>query len=243
MNASNRRLYWVYRAMLKRCGLINGASKRHIERYEMRGIKVCDEWANSWHAFRDWAWENGYGYGLQIDRINNDGPYSPENCRWVSGTRNMRNTSQTFPVVARRLIDGIEIRFDSEADAAEFLSIPKSSIRDCVNGKQTQTHGFEWSKDDRRAERTCRMEAFLLGEFFTDRKHVTDTELSDEEIDKVFLELRDDTVIRCSACHFSVLYGADVTYTQTDDGAWSADAVRSRINYCPHCGARVVSER
>ena len=87
------------------------------------------------------------------------------------------------------------------------------------------------------------MEAFLLGEFFTDRKHVTDTELSDEEIDKVFLELRDDTVIRCSACHFSVLYGADVTYTQTDDGAWSADAVRSRINYCPHCGARVVSER
>ena len=92
-------------------------------------------------------------------------------------------------------------------------------------------------------ERTCRMEAFLLGEFFTDRKHVTDTELSDEEIDKVFLELRDDTVIRCSACHFSVLYGADVTYTQTDDGAWSADAVRSRINYCPHCGARVVSER
>ena len=31
---------------------------------------------------------------------------------------------------------------------------PKSSIRDCVNGKQT--HGFEWSKDNRRAERTCR---------------------------------------------------------------------------------------
>lgn len=49
----------------------------------------------------------------------------------------------------------MEIRFESEADAAEFMSIPKSSIRDCVNGKQTQTHGFEWSKDNRRAERTC----------------------------------------------------------------------------------------
>ena len=142
---------------MKRCGLIDGASKRHIDRYEKRGITVCDEWAKSWHAFRDWAWENGYGDGLQIDRIDNDGSYSPDNCRWVSGTRNMRNTSQTFPVVARRLIDGMEIRFESEADAAEFMSIPKSSIRDCVNGKQTQTHGFEWSKDNRRAERTCRM--------------------------------------------------------------------------------------
>ena len=142
--------------MLKRCGLIDGASKRHIDRYEKRGITVCDEWAKSWHAFRDWAWENGYGDGLQIDRIDNDGSYSPDNCRWVSGTRNMRNTSQTFPVIARRLIDGMEIRFESEADAAEFMSIPKSSIRDCVNGKQTQTHGFEWSKDNRRAERTCR---------------------------------------------------------------------------------------
>ena len=143
--------------MLKRCGLIDGASKRHIDRYEKRGITVCDEWAKSWHVFRDWAWENGYGDGLQIDRIDNDGSYSPDNCRWVSGTRNMRNTSQTFPVIARRLIDGMEIRFESEADAAEFMSIPKSSIRDCVNGKQTQTHGFEWSKDNRRAERTCRI--------------------------------------------------------------------------------------
>lgn len=159
MDAKNRRLYWVYRAMLKRCGLINGASKRHIDRYEKRGITVCDEWAKSWHAFRDWAWENGYGDGLQIDRIDNDGSYSPDNCRWVSGTRNMRNTSQTFPVIARRLIDGMEIRFESEADAAEFMSIPKSSIRDCVNGKQTQTHGFEWSKDNRDAERTCRVES------------------------------------------------------------------------------------
>jgi len=157
MDAKNRRLYWVYRAMLKRCGLIDGASKRHIDRYEKRGITVCDEWAKSWHAFRDWAWENGYGDGLQIDRIDNDGSYSPDNCRWVSGIRNMRNTSQTFPVIARRLIDGMEIRFESEADAAEFMSIPKSSIRDCVNGKQTQTHGFEWSKDNRRAERTCRV--------------------------------------------------------------------------------------
>lgn len=98
------------------------------------------------------------------------------------------------------------------------------------------------AKWNRRAERTCRMEAFLLGEFFTGRKHVTDTELSDEEIDKFLFELRDDTVIRCSACHFSVLDRADVTYTQTDDGAWSVDAVRSQINYCPHCGAKVVEK-
>lgn len=212
MQANNRRLYWVYRAVLKRCGLIDGASKRHVNRYEKRGITVCDEWANSWHAFRDWAWANGYGDNLQIDRIDNDGPYSPDNCRWVSGTRNMRNTSQTFPVVAKRLIDGMEIRFDSEADAAEFFDIPKSSIRDCVNGRQTQTHGFEWAKDTRRAERTCRP------------------------------EVCDDGAgawgVYCSecGCRFAGPYGK----REVPEHMATRRDIMPR--YCAHCGARVVDD-
>lgn len=195
---------------MKRCGLIDGASKRHIDRYEKRGITVCDEWAKSWHAFRDWAWENGYGDGLQIDRIDNDGSYSPDNCRWVSGTRNMRNTSQTFPVIARRLIDGMEIRFESEADAAEFMSIPKSSIRDCVNGKQTQTHGFEWSKDNRRAERACRM---------------------------VGCGTRDTCIVNRELCNGDVM-SMEFGYRQCSEcGAYVFDC--PTVRYCPSCGARV----
>lgn len=96
---------------------------------------------------------------------------------------------------------------------------------------------------NRRAERTCRMEALLLREFATGRKHVTDTEKSDEELEMTLLELNDDTVIRCSNCHFLVSGGADVTYTQTDDGAWSVDLYNPRVSYCPHCGARVEVNR
>lgn len=147
----NERILNLWQTMKQRC---ENPNREKYAMYGGRGIRVCDEWHDS-HAFVEWALANGYEPGKQLDRTDNDGSYSPDNCRWVSGTRNMRNTSQTFPVIARRLIDGMEIRFESEADAAEFMSIPKSSIRDCVNGKQTQTHGFEWSKDNRRAERTC----------------------------------------------------------------------------------------
>lgn len=95
------------------------------------------------------------------------------------------------------------------------------------------------SSDDGKFHNVSVHRMFLLGEFFTGRKHVTDTELSDDELEKVLLELRDDTVIRCSACHVLVFDGTEVTYTHTDDGAWSVDAGMPLINFCPNCGARV----
>lgn len=78
---SETRLYAIWHAMKQRC--FNPNHKNYVD-YGGRGIKVCEEWKNDFQAFYDWAMANGYEESLSIDRINNDGNYEPQNCRWVT---------------------------------------------------------------------------------------------------------------------------------------------------------------
>lgn len=75
------RLYSIYRNMISRCYNPNTRTYRN---YGGRGIGVCEEWLKSFVTFKDWALSNGYKENLTIDRINVDGDYCSENCRWVT---------------------------------------------------------------------------------------------------------------------------------------------------------------
>lgn len=88
---SRTRLFRVWGGMLNRCSNPNNVG---WENYGGRGITVDTAWGDSYEAFRDWAVANGYTDELSIDRIDNDGNYGPDNCRWTTmevQSKNKRN--------------------------------------------------------------------------------------------------------------------------------------------------------
>lgn len=88
-------LYSKYCSMKERC---HNPHYKYYNRYGGRGVKICDEWEKSFESFAKWAYENGYdetktGYDQSLDRINLDGDYCPENCRWTNQKEQVRNRS------------------------------------------------------------------------------------------------------------------------------------------------------
>ena len=76
------------------------------ENYGARGITVCDEWKNNPNAFIFWGLCNGWKDGLQIDRIDNNKGYSPDNCRFVAIQENLKNKRHPSRHGERRQIVG-----------------------------------------------------------------------------------------------------------------------------------------
>jgi hypothetical protein len=67
---------------------------RSYKNYGGRGIKVCDEWHDDFQVFHDWAIAAGYKDGLTIDRVDNDGGYTPDNCQWITAAENARKARE-----------------------------------------------------------------------------------------------------------------------------------------------------
>ena len=85
---SSTRLHIIWRAMIRRC---YSPTASNYHNYGALGVRVCDEWLNSYDSFSAWALANGYNDTLSIDRINSGLLYSPQTCRWATDTIQARN--------------------------------------------------------------------------------------------------------------------------------------------------------
>lgn len=95
------RLYRIWMGMRKRCF---ASDKSRYQRYAGRGIGICQEWSQ-YSDFKAWALANGYTDDLCIDRIDNDGDYCADNCKWVTRAENNGHTSKTKMLT----VDGITL--------------------------------------------------------------------------------------------------------------------------------------
>lgn len=133
------RLYSCWHTMKDRCSRGNC---RDFKSYGGRGIKVCREWLN-YIPFKKWAIENGYNDTLTIDRIDNDGDYTPINCQWISKSENStksnlldprrsckcRKLSMSTAIEVRRLYKNTDITLLS---IAKQVGVSKATIHRIV---------------------------------------------------------------------------------------------------------------
>jgi hypothetical protein len=117
--SSNSRLYRVWSEMKRRC---YDPRRQGYENYGGRGIQMCPEWKAGFADFKDWAIAAGYRTGLTIDRIDVNGNYAPENCRWVTCKENVRNRR----ITRRVTVSGVEM---SLGEAAEKYGVPYNRLK------------------------------------------------------------------------------------------------------------------
>ena len=85
-------LYCIWSSMKRRC---ENPNMQNYKYYGARGVRVCDAW-HDFPTFKAWAESHGYVDGLSIDRIDSDGNYEPDNCRWITKSENTRSAVQVI---------------------------------------------------------------------------------------------------------------------------------------------------
>ena len=112
------RLYNIWKSMRQRC---RDPKTNRAKYYHDKGIRVCEEWED-YATFREWAFAAGYTDELSIDRINPDGNYEPDNCRWVTPKTQANNQTTN-----RLLTFNGETKTMSQW--AEYAEIPQDTFK------------------------------------------------------------------------------------------------------------------
>lgn len=143
-------LYAVWKSMRQRC---QNENHHAYKNYGGRGIKVCDEW-QEYLTFKAWAIESGYDPDAPrgqstLDRIDNDGDYCPDNCRWTDmgvQSRNRRDYTIAGSVAVEQIdADGNVIgRFNSLTEAGRETNTDRHRIKRVCDGLMRQTKGTRW---------------------------------------------------------------------------------------------------
>ena len=135
-NGACKRLYRIWTGMKTRC---NNPNNHTYKYYGMKNIKVCEDWEMSYVNFKDWALINGYSDKLEIDRIDFNGNYCPENCRWVTRGEQMNNTSHNRNIT-------IDSKTHTFAEWLKIIEVKKPNVY--KNSKKQSMSVEEYLKKD-----------------------------------------------------------------------------------------------
>ena len=139
MNSIRNILISRREGIIERC---TNPKKVGYKYYGGRGITMCQEWMDSPQAFVDWSLANGFSPELQIDRIDNDKGYSPDNCRWVTARENMRNRSNSVitPTIAGQAKFLYQIEEITIKDIADYFGVNRNTMANVLT-----PNSYKWT--------------------------------------------------------------------------------------------------